>query len=303
MENQNITLWQIILWLPLYKKYKTEDIINNYWIEEFKNIKLKVSKEQISIFAVTRDTDRLNADVFFEQLNYIKNPDLDKLDTYCNVCKRETPFEYNKNYILINEDGKNYNQYMEYLHNNIFFLNYYCTRCNQNEVIFLIKIEWDYISKIAQNPTELDLLWKDFKKYEKILDDSKINELKKSIISYSNNYWIPAYLYLRRIFEYLIQSVYNDTKNEYWISDNDFRFKDTKDKIDLLKIHLPDFLVDHKNIYSILSKWVHELNEDECLKYYDILKESIILILDQKLELLEKKDKQKNLTKLLSGIN
>ena len=54
-----------------------------------------------------------------------------------------------------------------------------------------------------------------------------------------------------------------------------------EDKIELLKGHLPPFLVENKRIYSILSIGIHQLDEQKCLSYFDIMKQSIIIILEE----------------------
>jgi hypothetical protein len=76
-----------------------------------------------------------------------------------------------------------------------------------------------------------------------------------------------------------------------------------EEKIGLLKENLPDFLVKHKSIYSILSKGIHELSEDECLEYFDVVKSGIELILDEKLEKINREAKLKEVEKSLSEIN
>ena len=55
------------------------------------------------------------------------------------------------------------------------------------------------------------------------------------------------------------------------------------DRIKLLKNLLPEFLVEHPHMYSILSKGIHELSEEDCLKHFEALKVGIELILDEKL--------------------
>lgn len=75
------------------------------------------------------------------------------------------------------------------------------------------------------------------------------------------------------------------------------------EKIRLLKDYLPEFLVKNKFIYSILSKAIHELREDECLKYFAPVKLGIELILDEKLEELDREAKIKEAAKSLSEIH
>jgi hypothetical protein len=53
------------------------------------------------------------------------------------------------------------------------------------------------------------------------------------------------------------------------------------EKIELLRNHLPPFLVEHRKLYSILSLSMHELNEQQCLNYFDVIKHAIVIILNE----------------------
>ena len=74
-------------------------------------------------------------------------------------------------------------------------------------------------------------------------------------------------------------------------------------KIKSLKGYLPTFLVENHSIYGILSKGIHELSEEDCRNYFTILRESIELILDEKLEQLQKDKKKKEISSALSKIS
>jgi hypothetical protein len=75
------------------------------------------------------------------------------------------------------------------------------------------------------------------------------------------------------------------------------------EKIGLLKEYLPEFLIENKIIHSILSKGIHELSEAQCLEYFDSVKVGIELILDEKLEKLDREAKIKEAKKSLSLIH
>ena len=55
------------------------------------------------------------------------------------------------------------------------------------------------------------------------------------------------------------------------------------ERIEALKTSLPEFLVEHRNIYRVLSKGVHELDEQSCLEHFPTIRSAIILILEQDL--------------------
>jgi hypothetical protein len=64
------------------------------------------------------------------------------------------------------------------------------------------------------------------------------------------------------------------------------------EKIGLLQEHLPDFLVQNRGLYGILSVGVHTLTEAECLAAFPAVRLAIELILD---DLLEQRNRQAKL--------
>ena len=88
---------------------------------------------------------------------------------------------------------------------------------------------------------------------------------------------------MRRIFEGLILEAHAHAEaKEGWIEENYAKSR-MDEKIELLKDYLPAFLVENKKLYSILSKGIHLLSEEECLTSFPILKVGIELILDEKI--------------------
>ncbi len=146
--------------------------------------------------------------------------------------------------------------------------------------------------KVGQFPSLADLQFVEIgKKYDKVLPHEDLRNLKKAIGLAAHGAGAGSFVYLRRIFENLIQETFDNAK-ELGVTNVVFKTKRMEDKIDLLKEYLPSQLVEMKVIYGILSRGVHKLSEDECRKYFLPLKLSIELILDQKIE--EKKKKGKD---------
>ena len=71
------------------------------------------------------------------------------------------------------------------------------------------------------------------------------------------------------------------------------------ERITMLKDRLPAFLVENPAMYSILSKGIHELSEEECLKHFSTLRICIELTLDNKLEKKNREMKIKEARKAL----
>lgn len=118
-----------------------------------------------------------------------------------------------------------------------------------------------------------------------------IEEFNKAISLASNGIDIGSFVYLRRIFESLLEEAHiKAAETDDW--QEDIYEKSTVDqKINILKEYLPIFLVENSIIYSILSKGIHELSEKECLDIFEPLKLGIELILDERKEILERNRK------------
>lgn len=95
---------------------------------------------------------------------------------------------------------------------------------------------------------------------------------------------IGAYVYLRRVFEGLVELAHEEAKTDSNWDEDFYSQMKMKEKVSALRNYLPNFLVSHPEMYSLLSKGLHELNEDECLKHFPALRVGIELILDQKIE-------------------
>ena len=87
------------------------------------------------------------------------------------------------------------------------------------------------------------------------------------------------------------------------INVDEFRKSRMDEKVILLKDYLPEFLSKNKSIYSILSVGVHSLSENDCLMYFDSIKTAIELILDEKLEKIQKQIKLDEANKKIDAIN
>lgn len=73
-----------------------------------------------------------------------------------------------------------------------------------------------------------------------------------------------------------------------------------ENKIELLEEYLPQALVENKNLYGIISKGVHELDEKDCLEMFPNIRIGIELILDDILAEKEREEKEKILKRFVS---
>ena len=178
-----------------------------------------------------------------------------------------------------------------------------CKR-KQNDVLrFTVYRDREIVLKIGQYPSLADLQFAEIgKKYDKVLPEEDLKNLKKAIGLVSHGAGAGSFVYLRRIFERLILETYIKNAKAITTSELDFKKQRMMEKVETLKAFLPSQLVEMKGIYSILSKGVHELTEEECLRYFAPIKLSIELILDQKIEEAKKHEKDAAVKKQLQQI-
>ncbi|WP_333805425.1 hypothetical protein [Sulfurospirillum sp.] len=119
----------------------------------------------------------------------------------------------------------------------------------------------------------------------------------------SHSVGVGSFVYLRRIFEDFIFQARDKAIEDKAITEDDFIHKRMDERIELLSNYLPKTLVEHKTYYSIVSKGIHELTENECLKYFDTLKMGIEVILDEKIEAKKKEEKRKIFQKSFGSIH
>jgi hypothetical protein len=141
------------------------------------------------------------------------------------------------------------------------------------------------MQKIGQLPSLATLSMYDVRKYGAVLEKNTFRELTKAIGLAAHGVGIGSFVYLRRIFEGLVEEAHQQAvQGQSW---DEAAYKDGRmdDRIRLLSSFLPKFLVEHRTLYGILSKGIHELTEEECLAAFPAVKAGIEIILDDKIRI------------------
>jgi len=176
-----------------------------------------------------------------------------------------------------------------------------CSRDKSHIVEIFIRTLDDYnISKIGQFPSLASVTKGEINKYRKVLGP-RFYEFNRGIGLVSHGIGIGSFVYLRRVFEDLIDQAHKQAiLGINWNEDAYVRSR-MDEKIEKLKGLLPIFLVKNKALYGILSKGIHELTEQECLDIFPVVKLGIELILDEKLAQREKELKIKHAEELIAN--
>lgn len=286
------------------------------------------TKEKFSIFRLNKDdkceVDNKQLRLFLEYVG----ANNEKIVTFCHKCKKEFPFIVKKdlvrfkNYGMENErhmpflktQGNEYSAMLgfpsgtvtgigqpydkdNFLDNQIWYIQYYltCTNNEDHNYMMMVSIELKQrefiVRKIGQNPSMLTIKGFDFDKYKKqLVEINAYDDYKKADLSNADHFHVGAFAYLRRIFEKMIKQYLKNITLE----DNhmDTKIKAVKDRFD------PRIQEMLKNLYSVLSISIHELDEDTSKEYYEYLK----AIIDMQLEYIKTENDKTKQTESLSSI-
>jgi len=180
-----------------------------------------------------------------------------------------------------------------------------CSRNKNHVAVFLFRVDGQSFSKIGEYPSRADRLYPGIRKYEKELG-SYYEELKTAFHLHLHNVGIGSFVYLRRVLEKVVYdvAVRKYTGQPDW---NLEKWKESKRRFDNiiedLADELPEFLVKNTILYGILSKGIHELNEEECQEYFEVVQAAIEEILDDKMSRDEKRGRQSSVSGKLSQIH
>jgi len=219
------------------------------------------------------------------------------IDLHCIDCQKDSTFRP-----VTKFQGLSIEQILRQTH---YDRNFTCTRNEEHKLKIYFRVTSEGFEKIGQYPSIASIEDNIIKKYKKVLNSDYV-EFSKAIGLYSHGIGIGSFVYLRRIFENLIFETFAETETKLGVEKADFEKLRMNEKIDLLKDYLPNFLVRNSKLYSILSVGIHSLSENECLDYFEPVKVGIELILDEKIEEIERlikiKEAEDKLTKLNSKL-
>jgi hypothetical protein len=223
------------------------------------------------------------------------------IDAYCPNCGNHSIFSPPQ--AIFAGAGSGRNMLPPWDANQIFTISLICTRNNAHTFRFDIRLHNQTMQKIGQFPSFADLHSFDIKKYRSVLGKkAAYSEFTKAIGLASHGVGIGSFVYLRRIFEGLVEEAHQIACADPGWDEEVYTKSRMAEKIQILATHLPEFLVENRSLYGILSKGIHELSEDECLDAFPVVKLGIELILDAKIREMEEQKKLDEARKAIQGL-
>lgn len=205
------------------------------------------------------------------------------IDTFCPECGSHSIFSHSPRSIQYQEDS--------WMYLPLFDVVLTCSRNKEHQLYFLFQVRGRTVQKIGQFPSLAALNLYDVRQYSAVLTKPAFREFTKAIGLAAHGVGVGSFVYLRRIFEGLIEEAHQRALPDTEWDEEEYGRSRMGEKIQLLTFHLPKFLVEHRSLYGILSKGIHELTEEECLKAFPVVKLGIEIILDAKLR--ERQERKK----------
>jgi hypothetical protein len=234
-----------------------------------------------------------------------------KIDGYCPTCKKDTTFT------LVPQDTTALkdttfarvpqNTTALGVWNNLKARNSHdsctliCARSSGHHIRFYYYINNLIIQKIGQYPSLATIAIDENRtKYRGVLKGDNWNELYKAVGLAAHGEGIGSFVYLRRVFERLIYSRFEDHRDAEGWNEKDFLSMRMDDRIGHLKKYLPEFLVENRRLYSIFSIGIHEMDNENCLNFFEIGRDSITFILDDDLKQKQERENRARLSKAVA---
>ncbi len=178
-----------------------------------------------------------------------------------------------------------------------------CTRA-KHIIYFHFVSQSSSIIKIGQYPSLADLAIGNTKQFSKVLGSDRLKELNKAIGLAAHGIGIGSYVYLRRVFEFLIEEAHQEARKDGDWDERDYQQqRGMKEKIAMLKNFLPLFIIQHPELYGILSRGIHELTEKQCLDSFEALKEAILVIAQKRLHNLQREIRYSEASRAIKSVS
>ncbi|MFW2445994.1 MAG: hypothetical protein ACN4E6_01590 [Qipengyuania pacifica] len=200
-------------------------------------------------------------------------------DSYCKNCKRETTFRIAAREVASRGLSGRTMPDVKVIPPSLLSISATCQR-DQTVYSYVLRFEKDRVMKIGQWPSTADIAFGELRQIDKALDGDDRQELGKALGLYAHDAAIGAFVYLRRVFERMVTRAHQRQADSGSAVDG-FETMRMDEKIAALKDELPERVVKHSAIFSVLSVGIHELNEDQCNKYFPVMKAVLFQMLEQ----------------------
>lgn len=198
-------------------------------------------------------------------------------DVYCTSCKRETPFRVASR--ELGSRGISTRPGVNVTPPALVSVSATCQR-DWTVYVYILKFDDEKVTKIGQFPSMADLAFGELRTIDKSLDDVDRRELGKALGLHAHDTAIGAFVYLRRVFERMVRRAH-ERQSLAGNPVEGFEGLRMDQQIAALKDELPERVVQNSAVFSVLSVGIHDLTEEQCTKYFPVLKAVLFQMLEQ----------------------
>ena len=233
-----------------------------------------------------------------EFYKFVSSDGFPTLDLYCPNCKENKTFVYDGTETV---NGLGFYRNGTASYPAIRTINYHCPSCLKR-LFFAFYYNNEIVFKLAQYPSLFDVSRDELKKYQKndLIDKDSFSQLYKAETCASSGYYVAAYTYMRRVYETMLMSVFEQNQEDIGITEEDFRRLHSDKKLEAIKDYLAIDDEIYLPLYGLLSAGIHAMTEEQCCEDYTVLKPILLEILAEQKAKKEKAAKRKELKELFA---
>lgn len=239
-------------------------------------------------------------------------PHATSADLYCVDCGKPSVFEFQPtSFSPCTHDGASASRpnahpshLQRLLEPHTLLLDLRCSRDTRHVAALVFRYRDGSITKIGEFPSRRDRAGEELREFRKELSSSDYLDLNAAVGLDSHGVGAGALVYLRRIFERRLAKAALQRKESDPSWDFEaWRYRRVDDKIKELGEELPPSLVRNKQVYGVLSKGIHELEEDECRTHFALLRACVEAILEEEIEERRRERRADEIAKELANLS
>lgn len=159
------------------------------------------------------------------------------------------------------------------------------------------------VRKIGQYPSITDFHRADVARLKEGMSKENQRDFVRAINTAAHGFNVAACVYYRRVFERILDETAHAMALEQGVSNGKlpgYEGEDTAGKIKMLRSELPDFLAENSHLYTLLSKGIHQLTEEECGAEMPLIRQCIELILEDQVEKVNQRKRRERTAQMLA---
>jgi len=207
------------------------------------------------------------------------------VDFYCPCCKKESTFQG-----ILSPDTQNsvasemmaiksFGIASGFWSQTIFSKQLACPRAG-HKATFYFQVEEGKLVKVGQYPSIADIHYGERLEFSAALGEARTREIDKAMELAAQGKGMGALVYLKKLVDSLTQDA-NTGDAVLWAQDDSYHQRFAKLSAQA-KSAIPEFLLQHPELYAVLDSDLQALSEEECLKEVEGLKTTVFFLADQK---------------------